>query len=120
MSGSCLSKHTIDSYKYFNRDDNSIYQKALQRDYIYYGITQEHQQGSRNRSISEHICKIKVDPKTFFKIRDHEDDAKLREDPDIIKNTCRTIGHTASTEELINNMWSQGSYDFRFDINKVG
>lgn len=122
LTNSELGSRAIESYKYFYKDDNGIYQKALQRDYIYYGITPQSQKGALNHSVSEHICKIKVDPKAFFKIRDHVDDKDLdkitREDPDIIKNEHLSVGHETSTEDLINIMWSQGVYDFRFDVVK--
>lgn len=118
LSSGEVGNRAIEAYKYFYKSDNSVNQKGLQRDYIYYGITPQKQQGSLNRSASEHISKIKVDPKTFFKIRDHQDDAKLREDPDIIQDTHLSVGHTTSKEDLINIMWSKGTYDFRFDVIK--
>ncbi len=121
LTGEQVGQRAIDSYKYFYKDDNSIYQKALQRDYIYYGITPENQQGSLLKSVTEHICKIKVDPKAFFKIRDHIDGDNniYREDPDIINNGSHlSVGHQTSDQDLINILWSRGTYDFRFDVIK--
>lgn len=118
VNSNILGARAVEAYKYFYKDDNSIYQKALQRDYIYYGITPQHQSGSLNRSASEYIYRIKVDPKAYFRAGDLNLAEEHREDPYVANPQYVSVGHQATEKELINKMWSKGVYDLRFDIIK--
>jgi len=67
------------AYHHFHRDDGSLYQRAYQRDHIYYGITPQNRVGSLNRSVKEYISFIEVNPSVYFKIADQEGDPRLKE-----------------------------------------
>ncbi len=104
------------AYNHFNKDDGSIYQKAFQRDFIYYGITPENKSGNLNRSVSEYIRFIEVDPRTYFKIADQTGTGSNSDDPDIKDFTASQEKRELSKEELLDRMWTKGSYDFKFEI----
>jgi len=69
----------LEAYKHFYKDDGSIYQRAYQRDHIYYGITPHNRIGSLNRSVREYISFIEVYPNVYFKISDQDGDPKIKE-----------------------------------------
>lgn len=101
------------AYQVFNKDDGSIYSKALQRDFIYYGMTPDKQEGQLNRSVSEYISFIKVNPNAYFRMADQSGDAIL---------TTTTTDHEKgplSEEQLIDRFWNKGVYDLRFEIYKT-
>lgn len=107
----------IAAFGYFNKDDGSIYQKAFQRDYIYYGITPKKQSGSLNRSVSEYISYVKINPNAYFIIADQkESDISTAADPYIKKPIATQRKRTLSEDELLDRMWTKGAYDFRFEI----
>lgn len=101
----------LDAFYYFYADDSSVHSRALQRDYIYYGITSDNNNGSLNRSVSEYMNFIEVDPKAYFKITDSYlgDNS---DDPEIVKEKVTRKKRDFTEEELIERFWSGGSYDF--------
>lgn len=99
----------------FNKDDGSNYQKALQRDYIYYGMTPEKNTGNLNRSVTEYFCFLEVDPKSYFKISDQR--ANVDNDDPRIKNKEVTVKKRSyDHNRLIQEMWTEGAYNFIFEI----
>lgn len=108
-----VGSKAVEAYNYFYKDDNSKYSRALQRDYIYYGITPSNGNGSLNYGVNEYISYMEVDPKSYFKISDQTGE---NEDPHIIKNSVSRNSKDYTTEELIQQMWSGGNYSFRFEI----
>lgn len=106
----------IQAYMHFRLDDGSIRQKAFQRDYIYYGITPEEKTGSLNRSVSEYISFIEVDPNAYFKISDQIRTGRPSDDPFIEHYETSQKKSALSENELLDRMWTKGSYDFRFEI----
>ena len=56
----------------FNQDNNSINQIAFQRDNIYYGMTPTKTTGELNRSVTEYLSYMIVDPKVYTKISDEQ------------------------------------------------
>ncbi len=118
MNLSAVGQKAIEAYNYFNKDDGSVYQKAFQRDYIYYGITPQKQSGNLNRSISEYISFIEVDPRAYFKIADqiNPNAPNPSDDPYISQSQIVQEKREVSEAELLDRMWTKGAYDFRFEI----
>ncbi len=113
-----MSLSAINAFKYFYANDGSIHQKALQRDYIYYGITPQKTSGSLNRSVSEYIAFIEINPRAYFKISDQISPKKplINDDPHIKEDEIKNERAELSQEELLDKMWTKGAYDFRFEI----
>jgi len=102
------------AWNYFYKDDGSANQRAYQRDYIYYGITPQNRTGSLNRSVKEYISFIEVNPNVYFKISDQEEDPRIKE------TLFQHYGSGLSTEDQIKRMWTEGSYNFRFEFISAG
>lgn len=116
---SMVGTKAIQAYNYFNRDDNSNYSKALQRDYIYYGMTPTSTRGTLNRSVSEYLTFIKVDPKAYFQMDDvhnDPDEKRYTDDPYIQRDIAWIKGRDFTTEELVNQFWTEGAYKIRMEI----
>jgi len=106
----------IQAFNYFNKDDGSIYSKALQRDYIYYGLTPTNREGALNHSVSEYLSFIEIDPNTYFRIIDPGIPESSRLDPYIKSEKTSQKSRKLTESELINRMWTKGSYDFRMEV----
>jgi len=100
----------------FNKDDGSIYQKAFQRDYIYYGITPENRSGNLNRSVSEYLSFISINPLTYFKVADQVNTGSNSDDPYIENYETSKEKRELTQEELLDRMWTKGAYEFRFEV----
>lgn len=117
MTRSSISTYNEVGYKaatafnYFNKDDGSKYSRALQRDYIYYGLTPDKNNGSLNYGVNEYISFMEVDPQNYFYISDQEGS-----DPKIVRNSVSRKSKDFTTDELIAQMWSSGTYTFRFEL----
>lgn len=123
VDASIVGQKAIDAYKYFYKDDGSINQKAFQRDYIYYGITPTKQQGQLNRSVTEYISFIEINPNVYFEISDHKITDSFTNDPRINSKDGKILTtsqekRSLSEAELIDRLWTKGSYNFRFEIIK--
>ncbi len=108
----------VQAFTYFNGYDADEYSIALQRDYIYYGMTPSSERGEFNNAVTEYIATFSVNPKEYFKMSDQfsETGSKPYDDPHIIKNSVSRKKKKYTEEELIKRMWSQGAYEFRFEI----
>lgn len=107
----------VKAFDYFYKDDGSNNSRALQRDYIYYGITPTNGNGSLNNGVNEYIGFMEVDPKAYFDISDQtklENDAN--NDPYIVNNSVSRKKKDYTQEELISEMWAGGNFSFRFEI----
>jgi len=111
-------QRAIDAYKYFYKNDGSINQKSLQRDYIYYGITPQNREGSLNRYVSEYLSFIEVSPSLYFRISDQIGTGSQNDDPYIKEWETNEYKRGLSLKELIGRMWSSGSYNFVFEITR--
>ncbi len=100
----------------FYKDDGSIYQKAFQRDFLYYGITPSKREGKINYTTSEYISFIRINPKTYFKIADQREKGVHNNDPYIQKYKTRKRKRPLTKFELLDRFWTKGSFDFRFEI----
>lgn len=58
---------------------------SLQRDNIYYGLTDNKQEGSLNMNIDEYIYRIQISPSSYFTMADQEGDP-TRKDKGTISN----------------------------------
>jgi len=105
----------VQAFQHFYKDDGSINQKSFQRDYIYYGITPQNQQGGLNRSVSEYIGFMEVNPNTYFKISD-QDEKLPNDDPRIKSPVVTQKKRTLTQEELLDRMWTKGAYEFVFEL----
>lgn len=105
----------VEAYQYFKGFDNDEHSIALQRDYIYYGMTPTSEKGTFNNGITEYLLSMEVDPHAYFKISD-QTSGGVYIDPHLIKNSVTRKDKKYSEEELVKKMWAQGSYDFRIEI----
>lgn len=115
---SIIGAKAATAYMYFNSDDAGIYSKALQRDYIYYGITPTSHTGTLNQNINEYLSFIEVDPLAYFMITDDYDEANYnpRNDPYIKANTVSRKRTDYTEQELIDEFWTSGAYNFRIEV----
>lgn len=105
----------IQAYQYFNGYDSDEYSIALQRDFIYYGMTPTSTRGSFNNAVTEYLATFTVNPKAYFNIADQTNGANYS-DPSIVKYSVSRKKKKYTEEELISKMWSRGAYNFRFEI----
>lgn len=112
---SILGSKATAAYYFFYKDDNSIQQKAYQRDYIYYGIRPDKMTGSLNASVSEYLVYIKINKYAYDKIARNKTEV---EDPHLKTNEYSQKKHPLTDDELIEKFWTTGIYDFKFDIIK--
>ena len=107
----------VNAFNYFYKDDGSNNSRALQRDYIYYGITPNNGNGSLNNGVNEYIGFMEVDPKAYFDISDQTElENVVNNDPHILKNSVSRKKKDYTQEELISEMWAGGNFSFRFEI----
>lgn len=110
-----VGSKAIEAYKFFYKDDGSKDSRAFQRDYIYYGLTPTNSNGHFNRSVTEYISFIEINPRAYYNMSDQQN-SKTYDDPKIINGSVSRKRHDFSPEELIKSMWSDGAYNFRFEI----
>jgi len=127
-----LGNRAIQAFNFFNNpepnNNNSIF---LQRDYIYYGLTPSQQNGVIKANTQDYITFIEIDPYAYFKIADQipgtyqtqKEVYSITQGDAIIKNTndygTATISRKKrdfTTEELINELWTKGSYEIKIDV----
>ena len=100
----------------FNQDNNSINQIAFQRDNIYYGMTPTKTTGELNRSVTEYLSYMIVDPKVYTKISDEQSN-HINDDPYIKENSITNKKNPLSHDDAIRKMWTEGAYNFIFEIS---
>lgn len=111
-----VGQKAIDAFKHFSKDDGSINQRAFQRDYVYYGITPQNQTGNLNKSVSEYISYIEINPNAYFKIADQRNTNFNNNDPYVRSSSTTQKKRTLSEAELLDRLWTKGAYDLRFEI----
>lgn len=112
-----IGQKAIDAFTHFNKDDGSINQKAFQRDFIYYGITPQNRTGNINNSVTEYIKYLEINPNAYFNISDDRSPDIFNGDPYITNFLIERKSKTGYTDaELVDRIWSRGSYNFRFEI----
>lgn len=117
---SSVGNKAIEAFSYYNSQDScSIYSMLRQRDYIYHGIKPGDAWGGTNEAVSEYIGFIEVDPAAYFKIADQNNDQIPYNDPQLKHQDQYRYRKPYSEQELIDKMWTQGAYDFRFEIYRT-
>ena len=106
-----LGTRAIQAFNYFYADDNSVNRKELQRDYIYYGLTPNNRKGNRVLSVSEYLAYIKISPSAMNTMADQDEDPRL-----VNLNPTKTKGSAWTYDELLNQVWTRGAFNIRFDI----
>lgn len=118
VSSSLVGNKAITAFNYFYKDGSGVNSMALQRDYIYYGITPQSKSGSLNYSTSEYISFIEVNPTTYFTIADQVNTGSMNDDPYIKANSTSRKKRDFTQEELIDELWTKGSYNFRIEVQR--
>lgn len=112
-----IGKKATEAYKYFYKNDGSINQVGLQRDYIYYGITPTNQKGAFNNSIRERLSYIRIPASTYFVIAD-EIEGSGNTDPYIKKSSYTNKSSSLTEQQQKDKLWQWGIYSFRFEVFK--
>ncbi len=115
VSASTVGGKAIEAFKYFYQNASGKNSRALQRDYIYYGMTPNGGKGTLKRDVSEYISFIEVDPKAYFKIADQRVGA-VYDDPYIKNESVSRKKKDFTEQELIDAMWTKGQYNFKVEI----
>lgn len=108
-------ERAIQAFNHFYSYDSGNRSMALQRDYIYYGITPDNNTGNLNRTVSEYLSFLEVDPKAYFQITDSYLGSNS-DDPEIRTEKISRKKRDFTEEELIEKFWTDGSYDFKFNV----
>jgi len=111
-----LSKIVFDSFSFFNQNtsyNDVAANKAYQRDYVYYGITNKDSKGILNQNVTDYIDYLEINPNLYFKLALNSGD---KGNPSITYETVTQTKRQLSTEELIDRMWTKGAYEFKFEI----
>ena len=98
-----LDSKVIEAYKEFGTRPGTI-----QRDYIYYGITNNNKNGVLDYSVSEKIYKLRIPANAFINLVDDASDP-------VFNTSTSQEKRYLSDEELLSRIWSGGS--FLIDIN---
>ena len=111
-----VGNKAINAYSHFFKDDGSNQSMALQRDYIYYGMTPTSENGSLNQSVSEYLSFIEIDPKAYFNMTEIKDVDPLTDDPEVYKEQASRKKRDFTKEELIDEFWTEGNYNIKIEI----
>lgn len=84
---------------------------SLQRDNIYYGLTNNKQEGSLNMNIDEYIYRIQISPSSYFTMTDQEGDP-TRKDKGTISNKKGEI----SDDEALSRFWIDGNFEIILQV----
>lgn len=93
---------------------NQKAQNFTQRDYIYYGITADKNEGIYNEDIMETILRFKVSPKAFVKISDDIKSNNLDNGDPFLQEVKKYKGSDYSYNEIVQRIWGGGVFDFNF------
>ncbi|MEO8252935.1 MAG: hypothetical protein ABI554_01015 [Flavobacterium sp.] len=119
MTNRIVDKFSLDplvvtSYSYFNQNvSNNGAVKAYQRDYVYFGITDKNSQGVLNQNVTDYIDYLEVNPSIYFKFNI---DGRDKGNPIIENEEVTQTKRELSSEELVDRMWTKGSYEFKFEV----
>lgn len=118
LSPNGIGRKALEAALIFNKNDNSSSSKALQRDYVYYGMTPTSTQGAYDHNSREYITYIKVNPTSYFQIADVQEDGENSTDPYVKNFTAERKVNDFTEAELIDIMWTKGAYNFRIEVAK--
>lgn len=109
----------IQAYNYYNKSDGSKYQKAYQRDYIYYNMAPDDTIGYLNYATNEYLRTLKIDPSALYYMSDDVGTGNplgSKIDPKIKSYWEKVYGRFYSEDELYQAFWDDGTYDIKFTI----
>ncbi len=112
IQNTALNQVAIDAWNVMKN-----YDKTLQRDYVYYGLTPQKQEGKLDRSVHEYLYRFQIDPNAYYTIADQTDPKLGNIDPTVDPN--KTITHKKtdlSDDEVIRQLWTDGSFEIQFQI----
>lgn len=104
------------AYSYFYKNDNSVNQIGLQRDYIYHGLTPNVSSGSLARGVSEYLGFIRINPSAYYSMADDRTTDNLYADPFAKEEVVKVKGGPWSEEELLRQVWTRGAFNIKFEI----
>lgn len=84
---------------------------SLQRDNIYYGLTEYKNEGSLNMNIDEYIYRFQISPSSYFSMADQGGDPTKKE-----KGTVLNKRATISDDEVLNRFWADGNFEIVFQV----
>lgn len=115
-----VSDRAKTAYEYFWSNEADSRCKSFQRDYLYYGITPVNGNGNLNHLVREYISSLCINPKAYFNISDQTNlEPSSLNDPIANPSSVTVRGREMSWEEQLQKLWSEGCYNFKFEIVSV-
>lgn len=112
-----VGARALKAYEYFHKDDNSVNQIGLQRDYLYHGLTPTKTQGALVRSVSEYLGFVRINPNAYYVMSDDITSSNAYADPYIQRLSLTKSGSGKWTEaELIERVWTRGAFNLKFEV----
>lgn len=105
---SAVEPLVIEAWEEFKGNDY-----AAQRDYVYYGMTNEIKEGTLNRYIREKIFRFKLSPGSYGRMADQRND--YENDPQL-SDLIEVKKDQLSTTDLINRIWKDGQFEMDFNL----
>lgn len=91
--------------------EKMIKNPSLQRDNVYYGLTDNNTEGSLNMNIDEYIYRIQLSPNSFFTMADQTGDPTQKE-----KMTISNKKSALSDAEVFNRFWTDGNFELVIQV----
>lgn len=112
-----VGQRALQAYRYFYKNDNSVNQIGLQRDYLYHGLTPTVNTGELARGVSEYIGFIRVHPSVYYTMADDRTTNDQYADPYIQDfHLEKKKGGPWSDAELVQKVWTRGAFNIKFEI----
>lgn len=111
-----VGQRALQAYRYFYRNDNSVNQMGLQRDYIYHSLTPNVNSGALVRGVSEYLGFIRINPSAYYSMADDGTTDNLYADPIAKDEVVKVKGGPWSEDELLRQVWSRGAFNIKFEI----
>lgn len=90
---------------------------SLQRDYVYYGLTENNKEGSLNMNIDEYIYRFQISPSSYFTMADQQGDPTREKGT--VNNEKGTVSNKKSEisdEEALNRFWIDGNFEIVLQV----
>ena len=119
MTAEEVGERAVEAFRYYDGSSSDEHSRTFQRDYIYFGITPEDKKegkdGAFHPEVSEYLAWIKINPRAYFSISDQVAGEDY-DDPSIKKWAVSRKKKDFTAQELIDKMWTQGTYNFRIEV----
>ena len=83
---------------------------AAERDYVYYGMTKSNTSGVHNKRAKDLMLRFRIDPQSYVRITDAEEDPVFTGEDDKIKKTDYTDA------EILSKIWKDGQFEIEMDV----